>query len=587
MDAKDLLKSAVRRFAGMVGELQRFMADSEKVFLGAGAKLQHLEESASDLLLGSSNSTRMGTLDDNPAERLKQGLSQLDQHLERSQAETETGLNALTAVLAGIQELLRLDGEFRTVVASLHALASTTHLENSRWSAQQGGFDSVVRDLRGMAVQIKPKFGEVLAQSHEVKTTAESALAQARTFLDRNRRDVRDLRRETQGQLAVMTTVFGTSHALANKAMASVEEVRAAIARVLQSLQVQDIVRQMLEHVVQDLHEFAQSAEQAMARGESDDQLRSWLAELAIVSQVQAAQMDNACNRLATGLVQVEGSLRSIVSTLGALAKESSTFAGRDSSTSTLHQLERGIQATTETLRGHGRQATSTMNALGKVSDTANGIEALVGEVARLGRDARFIGLNAMVKAVRVGQAGATLTVLSREIQDVSDQIQALTASAAGIMKTVGTQAHLLIGAASEAGTSSSEQIATDLEALMQALGTYQSSLTNVVGQLLAGGSRLHAEVATIGHSLQGLAQQVDRLRQGTLQLSDVQRQAAREARGARPPAGRPSWEERRYTMEEERKVQRAALGKEVVVAVTEKPKSADESSEEGSVEFF
>ncbi len=590
MDATESLKSAIHRFQAMAAGLTRFMSDSEKVFLETGAKLQHLEDDSNRILTESSSATRMGDDTDNPAESLRQGLAELDRHLEHGQSDTEKGLQTLSAVLAAIENLSSLDGEFQRIVATLFALASTTHLENSRRSTGQTGFDSVVSDLRAMAVQIKPKFSEVLSHGREVRTTVQSALGHARTFLDRHRRDVTTFRKETRTHMAGMSEACNTSYALANKSTESVAKVRSSIGKVLQSLQIQDIARQMFEHVVQNLEEFAVSAQEAIDASGTGDDPRSWLAELAIVSHVEAAQLENACDRLVTGLSQIDSSLLAIVSALTALAKESSSFSGKSSNSSILHQLEHGIRTTTQALRAHDAQEASMLQALRKVADTATGIETLVDEVARLGRDARFIGLNAMVKAVHIGQAGITLTVLAREIQDISDQIQVFTSSAATIMESVGNEAGLLVNssAVGKASARGGDDVAADLDRLMTNLGNYQSSLARAVDLLLAGSSDLRSEVAAISDDLHRLTAETKRLRTVSKDLSDIHRQAVSGAGGARPPASRLHAENRRHTMEQERQVQRSALSDgHVQTSTVEIPKPVDETSSEGSIEFF
>ena len=589
MDPKESLTLAIDQFRAMASGLNRFMSESEKVFLGTGAKLQHLEDDASRLLTESSNATRMGDSAANPAESLRKGLAQLDPHFAKGQANTEKGLRTLSAVLAGIQNLSNIEADFQRIVATLHALASATHLENSRRDMGQGGFDTVVSDLRAMAVQIKPKFNEVLTLGQLVRTTAKSAIEHARTFLERNKRAVASFRQETQTHLAAMTGACNTSYALANRSTESVTKVRSNIGKVLQSLQIQDIVRQMFEHIVEDLQEFAVSAQSAMDAPEPDGDPRSWLAELALVSRVEAAQLGNACDRLVAGLSEIDSSIRSIASTLTALAKESSSFSGNSGHTSILNLLEQGIRATTQALSDHDAQEDSMVMALGKVSETASGMEALVGEVSQLGRDARFIGLNAMVKAVRVGQAGLTLTVLAREIQDISDQIQTFTSSAATIMESIGQESRALVSAstASKGSSNGEDAVAANLDGLMKDLGSYQSSLGVAVSLLLAGSGDLRSEVAAISEDLQGLKERTNELRSISKDLVHIHRQATSGACGAQPPPSRLHAENRRHTMEEERQVQREALDGHPPTSTAEISKPADESSSEGTIEFF
>jgi len=587
MDTRESLKSAVARFHTMVGELGRFMADSETVFLATGSSLQHLESEANRVLAESAGEARMGKGEHDPAATLREGLSELDLHLEQGKTNTEKGLRALTQVLAGIEKLSSLDGELRLIIATLHALASGTRLENAKRGAAETGFASVVSDLRTMAREIEPKFGEVLTRSREVRITAESVLAQARLFLDRHRRQIKDFRQDTRTQLATMANACQTSETLAGKSTDSMSQVRSSVGTVLQSLQVQDLARQMIEHVVQDLEEFASAAQGVLDARADLPELRSWLAELALVSRVESAQLGNATDRLVSELSHIDRSLQSIVSALSVLAKDSASFSGKNLGTSLFARLENGIRIATQTLRAHDEQTDSMVRALSKVREAASGIEELVGEVALLGEDARFIGLNAMVKAGRVGQAGSTLTVLAREIQTVSDQIQSFTASAASIMESVAREASALVDAHGQSGSQrSSDEVSGHLEQLIGKVGSYQSSLTSAVNTLLAGSNALRLEVAGTSRALQQLVEHAKRLRSTAAELGSLHRLALLASGGASRPPGRSNGEFDRHTMEQERQVLRAALGdgpdmRERI------PKASDAQSPEGTVDFF
>jgi len=587
MDAQELLKNDVQQLYVVTAELKQFIVDSEKVFLDAGAKLHSLQLDANNLLNDSAHAIAMGQSGHDPASELRVELERLDKHLNQGQSKTERGLQVLAGVLAGITNLSALESDFQTIVATLHALASTTQLENSRRDSVNAGFDSVVTDLRQMAADIKPKFNEVLEQSRDVHTTAEAGLRQAKTFLDRHRRDVSRFRRETQTHLHAMAEACATSSVLADKSTQSVASVKTSIESVLQSLQIQDIARQMIEHIVQDLDEFASGAQRALS-DKKVEEAQSWLAELNIVARVEAAQAANVCDRLLSSLAQIDGSIQSIVATLSSIAKESLRFSGKSNGASLLRSLEHGIRGTSEALCAHDAQEAAMLRALASVSTTAEGVEALVDEVASFGRDARFIGLNAMVKAVHVGQSGVTLRVLAREVQEVADQIGAFTTAAAKIMRSVGSEAHMLVGETSSALDPSARTgaaVAANLEALMGRLGDYQHALEMTVDSLLSGSAVLRAEVSRTSNSLHGLMARTKGLRELSLRLTKMQADALVAARGATPPAGRVHTDDW-YTMEDERRVQRTALG--LSQPKGEKmPKPADASSAEGSVEFF
>ncbi len=589
MDAAESLESAIARFRMMADELGRFMSDSEKVFLATGASLQHLESETDRMLAESASETSISSASSSPAESLRAGLGELEEHLERVRTSTEGGLAALATILSGIEKLSRLDGDFQLIVATLHALASTTRLENSRQRSAQTGFDSVVNDVRSMALRIKPKFTEVLSQSREVRLTAESALSQGRAFLDRHSRDVILLRRDLRGQLAAMSDAYRTAQDLSDRSKGSMTDVRSSVGRVLQSLQVHDLARQMLDHVVEDLVEFADSAEQVISLDRSSPTLRSWLAELAVVSQLESAQLANAAGRIVEGLTRIDRSLQAVVALLSALAKDSARVSGRGVGTSVFSQLERGIRLTTEALRTHDMQADTMMRALAKVRETGEGARKLVSEVADLGEDARFIGLNAMVKAVRVGQGGETLTVLAREIQTVSEQIQRFTTSATEIMDAIGRDAHRMDArpGSHDSARQGSSEVASRLERLVVELGAYQSSLATVVDTLLSGSESLRAEVSKTSQALHGLIARAKQLHQVSHELANLHTLALVDARGAAPPPDRTHQENHRHTMEQEREIQRQTVAANHAASHEKSDPSADVPSAEGSIEFF
>jgi hypothetical protein len=318
------------------------------------------------------------------------------------------------------------------------------------------------------------------------------------------------------------------------------------------------------------------------------EEAQSWLAELTIVARVEGAQAQNVCDRLLSSLTQIDRSMQSIVGTLSSIAHESLSFSGKNNGASSLRSLERGIRGTSDTLRAHDVQEEAMLRALARVSTTAAGVESLVDEVASFGEDARFVGLNAMVKAVHVGQSGVTLRVLAREVQEVADQIEAFTTAAAKIMRSVGNDAHMLVGETSSSldqSPSAGAAVGANLETLMGELGNYQSALDAAVESLLSGSATLRAEVSNTSNSLHGLMARTKDLRGLSLRLVKIHSDAVVGARGAKPPPGR-THDDDWYTMEDERRVQRTALGLSHSKG-EEISKPADTSSAEGSVEFF
>jgi hypothetical protein len=420
----------------------------------------------------------------------------------------------------------------------------------------------------------------------------ELALASAQGFLDRQGKESARLRDEASRSLEALMALATSAERLAGKASCDSGAVAQKIDGVLLSLQVHDLSRQIIEHVAEGLAEFQSDATQALHDNSLALDGPAWMAELSDVCQLETAQLGAARDKLVRGLRQIDENLRGMSRLAEELARESTVLAGGTRGGSLLDRVEQSTGEAVRSLRSYLAHERQLMESLRLVGTAVSKMEALVAEVARVGADAKIVGLNAMVKACNAGREGHTLTVLAKAIQEVSDDIASNSKAVTGLMIEIRTATARLFGESGSnvaAAGEDGETIATGLEHTLGALRAYHAELSAGVDFLGSGSAALRSDVGEIAKELGLMIQRTEMLRAVEDELRSVQQTASKRA-GNLPASRRPVRERsaaQRYTMEAERQVHRATVRGATPGAIHDSGPSADEQVAPGEVVLF
>ena len=584
----ELLSASGTKFSSLADGLVQFLAGSEEIFLGVGARLQGLERKTLALLEVAQRAVTSGEdgFSGEVTKRLLAGVKLLEAEKVARQATSDEGTRVLKAVGEGIGQVVKLRDVFKNITSTLRSLASSTEIENTRTGMRGIGFDTVARDVREMAMAMAPKLDEVLQQGRRVQQTADQALAGIRTFSAATGKASQRSQADAYAGLDAVDRLAGGARGIAQEALNDAGKCQANIGKVQLSLQVHDIVRQMIEHVEQGFREFTTDAREAADR----DGLcvEDWMGEVVELCRLEGAQLQGARGKLVSGIADIERNLQAIAQTVERLTTEVGELGGAGRGDSLLATLESEIRRMTSDLRGQVQREGALMASLGAVVESVNTMEDRVFEVVDIGNAARIIGLNAMVKAGNAGREGLTLTVLARSIQEVAETIEAMSKNALVLMGEVGDAAHRLVTARNQknADAGDVESIVANLDELLAQLRGYHEGLAGGLAALERGSGDLQQEVSEISRSLASLMERTTLLEALERELEALADQA-RGVAGPDPKKWRPVREkshQRRYTMAAERATLDRLAGQGAAQGSGE---SAELGLAEGSVEFF
>jgi hypothetical protein len=586
-EKRQLLERSNARLADMAERIGQFLSGSEDVFLRAGERLVELEQHARDLLDNATQTIAAGTgeASASAAAQLGTQLSRASEHIATVDARTVACIDALRRAHGKTLELTHLRSSFSMIASTLRSLASSTQIESARMKLRNASFETVAVDVRLMIGVIAPVFDDILTRSTEMGKDLQLTMEGSRRLHAQQTRDRSRLESGARTSLRLLEQMVIAAERLVTRAATQAQDFRRQIGEAQVAMQSHDLSRQILEHVDAAVHEYIGEAAQALAKDDADFAL--WMTELAEVSRLLEAQVSGAQEKLSVGLRSIDQTFQAMAAAIRDLAQEASALMGKSGGGSLADEVERGIARLASELRTRSADERQVSQSLQRAVQEVRSVEERVAEVARIGGDARIVGLNAMVKASNAGRDGTTFTVLARAIQDVADTIETTSSTVIEIMTAIAGQAHGLAQADGADGADDSQVagdlIVADLERLVQELRDSHQVVADQVLAVRARSTLLSETVQAISTQIAGMLDRTQLLVRLRSELDALAGEADKHAvKGGPRRTVLASRIQQRYTMADERITHAGALGS----GALEKSKGSSDAST-GTVEFF
>lgn len=538
----------------------------EKQFLNLGALLEQLPPASAEMvrvcdrILG----RRAGdSTASHPIEATVQFLRGSTEYLEGYQARILEVTQRLRGVVTRIDELLRTEDELRQTVAPMKYVRTLLKIELSRLDASlQSTFVTLADEIATMEGKLGETFETRFGNLRAKRTIAAELLGQLEARLARQSvlLSARKMRIDESG------VSFGEpagENSSANQRMAEVSHsIDRSVSELVVGMQVQDIVGQKLGHVVEAIeglrHQWSEAGKNSGDRDMLARTMRS-------VGRVQAAQLDAIRNNLQ----QTEQSLATALEQVGEQARDLETDCRRS-------MMRSGdacpLSSALETLLDASRDVRELLSATVEDAERAcEGFRPISSEAATVTvtiRDVsiqmRLIALNMQVQAALFGGrtgieiiAGQTATIAAQTDalgQRVAADMDLLSTGLADMLRACealrqeGRQQHVAL-------TSAGLEREADMHALRdQGLKDLLAAAIKV--SALTGGMRQWIRLeATAGSAVASARATLESMVAWCDTVADRESDPAAEAEAEAALS-------RTYTMEAERAVHAAALGR-------------------------
>lgn len=480
----DILSTSVKT-------LQRMAGTTEDEFLQIGSKLHSFYERSEEIsgMAGQLVSTVSGENVVSLTFRLQQMMVDMEEYLSSARNRSNESCSTLVQVQSLLDKLSEPLEGFQKMNKSLRMLSISTKIESARLGEIGSGFINLAIDVEKLSHQVHEKSAAILAHRQLLSTIITDNLAIVRSQGSEQDTKVRSILHDTAANLQSLVEVNERCHQFGGTVAVISAEVTASISDIVSSMQMHDMTRQKLEHVVEALERLSGELAGHPLAGENGNRLRRVVIEAGDVCELQEAQLRFAAHELYTAVCTIVDSLRDIARKQGVVAEDTAAVTGAtgSSDSSFVEEMSRGLTEVTTVLVSCATSDRSMSDIMKKVAQTIDEIASFVTDIEAIGSEIDLIALNSQIKAALTGVEGAALGVLAEAIKRLSDEAVRQTNAVAETLKKIhAVTEHLLADNESEVDQLGEKvsDMQGELSGILSTVGTMNSDMQTILSGL-------------------------------------------------------------------------------------------------------
>ncbi len=588
---RDLISPAIETLRRMAGK-------TEDEFLQIGSQLQSFYQRSADIS-GAANQLVSVVSGENVVKltsRLQQMMLDMEAYLANARARSSESCNTLEQVQSLLDKLSEPMQGFQKMNKTLRMLSISTKIESSRLGELGSGFVNLAMDVEKLSHQVNEKSAAILDHRQLLATLITDNLALVRATETKQDVTVSATLKDTSANLTELVAVNDRCKEFGNTVSIVSAEVTNSISEVVSSMQMHDMTRQQLEHVVEALERLSGELVDSKISAADDDSLRRIIIEAGDVCELQDAQLHFAAGELYTAVNIIVDNLREVAKKQSVIEQETMTVTGSadSSGSSFVDVMSQGMTAVTAVLTSCAKADQNMTVTMKKVAQTIDEIAGFVTDIEAIGSEIDLIALNSQVKAALTGTEGAALGVLAEAIKRLSDEAVRQTNSVAEILTGIhAVTEHMLADSENEDNQlgNSISSMQDELVVILRNMGEMNEGMHSVL-------SALNEKVLSLTKDVEQATSGVDvheRTKAMADGVLDSLKQVVAESRQIEPASTEFKVNlrhmEERYTMESERHIHEALARKrsgQSAIAIQDVAKSSSDDSEYGdNVDLF
>jgi methyl-accepting chemotaxis protein len=549
--------------------LRQMAGATEDEFLQIGSQLQSFYQRSADIaaLAGQLITTVSGENVVSLTSRLQVMMADMEAYLANARSRSGVSCRTLEQVEILLDNLSEPLEGFQKMNKTLRMLSISTKIESARLGEAGSGFVNLALDVEKLSHQVQEKSAAILAHRELLATMIVGNVVDVHATEAEQDAKVKAILRDTADNLQSLVAVNERCTQFGTTAAAISAEVTASISDVVSSMQMHDMTRQQLEHVVEALERLTGDLSAAGSAGDSGDRLRTIVIESGDVCELQEAQLRFASCELYTAVCTIIDNLREVARKQAVIAEETASVTGGtgSSGSSFVEVMSKGMTAVTVMLTSCAQADRAMSGTMMRVAQTIDEIATFVTDIEEIGNEIDLIALNSQIKAALTGPEGAALGVLAEAIKRLSDEAVRQTDSVAATLKDIhGVTEHLLSNSASE-----EDQLGVRISSMQEELSEILCTMSDMNAAMNAVLSGLNRQVFSLTQDVEQATADVDvheRTKTMADQVLGTLQSIVDQSRSIEPASSQFKENlrhmEEHYTMESERHIHEALARK-------------------------
>lgn len=559
-------------------------ASTEQDFVSLGRTLRQLYASATDLTtLVQKRAAALRTALENSRLTGENSLTaQMLADVRATLGESSSLLNTLTDVGSALNELQTGAHSIKRIGVYLNSSVVSFAIESCRTPECQHAFSSFVNELRTLAATISSLADEI---GRELGQTRESQ-AQTVQKLSAGLQGIHQLSQEID---AAARTTADEAQKLLDRSLAALHEAEDCARKIAQHaddavyhLQFGDIVRQKAEHIASALQE-------AVGLLSTDTPSSEKAAASERVLAIQEGQLESVRDEILAAHCKLTSCFQRIAAETHRLAEVlkagQEPVAGNDNARNTLEDF--AIQTRRmEELQQEGRRLGDQAQATAAQAAAASSqVARHFDRVSVINFELHLQALNAIVKTSALGEQGATLEVLSSQVDRLYRESSVEVGGIRRILERVQPQSQQFLSGRSDARSNSETgEGRSEVRLGLEAIGTAYRELSETAAQAEHLAVEEETWLKENRRHLDFLCSLAEAISEQIRELGTLRAELAPCAAGSSVPAAAATLEalDQHYTMQSEREIHARVSGIEPTGA-----SAPQETSPDTNVDLF
>lgn len=342
-------------------------------------------------------------------------------HVKGTLMSLSGGEHLLIELLSRVKRLREPIRKLHSIGKMFRILGVAIKVESSRNHEDMHGFNLLAGEVAGIAK---------LVQDHCRYCVDKADLVDKNITLSRQVLNKSDNAYDDSGEKAIyniLRSLEDIGHR-SDQLAAGIHERSAAmvhgISDVVMAMQFHDITRQQLEHVASALIDVAEKSKSAQASDAAGINEQVVLEIYSILS-IQAAHLNSIYEQIFAAKKTIQGGLGQTMEQARIQAEDARKLLGiedRSGGSSIVASLEKEIDNIVVSLSKSLAVVQQAADVSREVYQNVSEIGVFVNKIEEIAFDVKILAINAMIEALKAKTAGNALTVLAKELSDLSQK---------------------------------------------------------------------------------------------------------------------------------------------------------------------
>jgi methyl-accepting chemotaxis protein len=554
--------------ASGLNTLRIIVGSTEEEFLRIGSRLQDFYQSSSKITVMANSLVNIvsGDQAQQLADQLRRLLNDAEAYLVAARSRGRDSSEVLKWMNGLLEQLSEPLEGFQKMTKTLRMLGISTKIESSRMGEKGTAFLLLAQDVQGLASRISEKTTDILGHGQLLVGMVNGSLNNIKNMgTARDRELSAALAGVTQG-LEELLSVNSRCTCFGEFVSSLSLEVTESISKIVTSMQMHDMTRQQVEHIVEALERLMLDL-RGTGAAPSEEARRTLIRETGDVCELQSAQLHHASSELCSAVRSIMESLRNIAGKQAVLVAKTLDMTGiADSGDSSfMNAIQSGMDAVTQVLVQCAESDREMSTTLSRITDTMREVSGFVSVIEEIGSEIDLISLNAQIKAAHNGQEGAALCVLAEAIKHLSVGATICTESVSRTLVQINQSTEHLFRETITETEQLSARIDTmdrDLRSILDALGASSDELMSLLSGMTSRVGDLNNEIESTIAGI-NVHDRVKAMADEVLSCLVTIDAAARNIEPASPAfKDNLLYMEERYTMQSERNIHESIASK-------------------------